>query len=132
FGIAELAFRKLLLDVAVERGNVTGTILDEADSDLVRENLLRLAHFLERVGVQHLHELSDEELIREDGELDQERAGMRIVELAPPEPRRIRVRDNHRMAEHVALEPCLEPSSSFVHHEPPEADELYSSAWRLG
>src|SRR5690606_36003623 len=119
FGIAELDFRRVVLDIAAGSGRRPDTTFGEADADLVREDLLRLAHLLDGVGVQHLQELRDEELVREDRELDQENSGVRVVELALPEPRRIRVRDDDRVAEHVALEPCLESSSSFVHHEPP-------------
>src|SRR5690606_36153595 len=121
--IAELADRRTAADIVRS--------CREADADLVRENLLRFAHLLERIGVQHLEELRHEELVREDGELDQERAGLDFAELAAPEPGRVRVRGDDRMAEHVALEPCLELKSSFVHHEPPETDETYSSADRV-
>src|SRR5690606_20479923 len=123
FGIAELVLGKI----------VPGTIFrGEADADLVREDLFRLAHLRHRVGVQHLQELRDEKLIGENRELLHECAGVCVVELAATEPRGVRVRDDDRMAEHVALESCLEPYCSFVHHEPPEADEPYSSARCVG
>ena len=46
----------------------------EANADLVREDLLGRVHLVERLGIESLVQLSEEELIREDGELDQKRA----------------------------------------------------------
>src|SRR5690606_6648152 len=122
--IAELAVGRRTFDAVCTCG--------EADADLVRENLLGFAHLLARVGVQHIAELRDEELIREDRELDQERTGLSVPELAASETGRIGVRGDDRMVEHVALEPCLEANSSCVHYEPPKTDEPYSSAERVG
>ena len=41
------------------------------DADLVRKDLLGRPHLFERFGIQNLLQLSDEELVRKDGELDQ-------------------------------------------------------------
>src|SRR4051812_46191873 len=48
------------------------TRLVERDAELVREDFLRRAHAFERVGVDHLVDLRDEELVREHRELHDE------------------------------------------------------------
>ena len=87
---------------AAEHGVAAGAA--KADADLVREDLFRRAHLLERLGVQHLLQLRDEELVGEDGELDEEGARLGGGEIALLEPRGIRVRADHGVAEDLAFE----------------------------
>src|SRR5882672_2255426 len=81
-----------------------------ADADLVREDLLRRAHFLERLGVQDLLELRDEELVREDQELDEEGARLQGGELAALEPGGVGIGDDDRVAQDLRFESLLERS----------------------
>src|SRR6185503_1286739 len=87
----------------------------KADADLVREDFLRGAHLVDRLGIQHLLELSDEELVREDGELDEEGASLDGGEIALLEPRGIRIRVDHGVLEDLAVEALPEGFRSAAH-----------------
>src|SRR5262245_33535420 len=74
------------------------------DAHLVGADLFRCAHLVERLGVQDLLQLSDEELVREHGELDKEGTRLNRAELALLEPRRIGVGADYGVLENLAVE----------------------------
>lgn len=85
-----------------EPGGVLDLVLlvVEDDADLVRQDLLALAHLLERRRVDDLVELRDEEELREDGELLHEVALLVLVRVALAEPLAEGVALHDRVARH--------------------------------
>src|SRR6188508_700898 len=86
---------------AAEQGVAAGAA--KADADLVGEDLLRCPHLIERLRVQDFLQLSDEELVREHGELDEEGACLDGAELAALEPRRVWIGADHGVLKNLAV-----------------------------
>src|SRR5690606_20582093 len=95
FGAAELGF---VVGTAGGGFRRAARRLPVSDADLVRENLLRRSHLVERLRVQDLLQLRDEKLVGEHRELDQEPARLSGAEFPAAEPARVRIGRDGRMA----------------------------------